>query len=217
MDEQDPRLEGERATYRTVDPPVGRASEAIEVTRSVQAPDLPATRIGEPAGTVPSSRGVETADTADDEGDNPRLRRLQEEVVEARGEIASTLGAIEDRLRPSTLAANAAEAVTDKAASIGDSIAASQPARYVRANPWATALALTGAAVAVWLIAAPRRRRRRTPRRSRRAPGGANEFTRTHYDAGVEHGLEAAATRVHRASPTAPAGVTHSTDGGTTA
>jgi len=206
MDDQDPRLEGERATYRTTDTTVGRASEPGTLAVSVQAPDLPAARI---AGSSGSDAAWRPADATDDDSDEPRLRQLQDEIAETRGDIASTLGAIEDRLRPSTLAASAAEAVTDKAASIGDSIATSQPARYARANPWGTALAVTGAVVAVWLMLTPRRRRRRTHHRQDRRRGGGHEFTRTHYDAGVEHPLDSAGTRVAGVSPAPMTGVTH--------
>ena len=71
MDDQDPRLEGER---------------------------------GDPSSSGAAS--PESAVSAVDEDDEPRLRQLQEEVVEARAEVATTLGAIEDRLRPSSIAAS---------------------------------------------------------------------------------------------------------------
>jgi len=157
------------------------------------------------------------ADEYDDEGDGePHLRQLQEEVAETRADIATTIGEIENRLRPSALAASAKEAVTDKAASLGDSLASSQPARYARANPWGTALMLTGAAVAVWLMVSPRHPRRPS-RRGRRRPGSGHEFTRTHYDAGVEHGLESGANRIPRTSPADEVGAHSQTYGGTTA
>jgi len=211
MDDQDPRLEGERATYPTPDTAVGRAASPAEPLWSAQ-PDLPP-----PIAAKTTGRPPVTSEVADDNGDDgePRLRQLQEEVAETRADIATTIGEIEDRLRPSALAASAKEVVTDKASSLGDSIAASQPARYARANPWGTVLMLTGAAVAVWLMVAPRPPRRPS-RRGRRRPGAGHEFTRTHYDAGVEHTLETGARSVPGASSTT--GGTHpQTYGGTTA
>lgn len=187
MDDQDPRLEGEHVLYR-------RSENA-----SASAP------------------AATSAGAADDDAGELRLRQLQEEVAETRVEIAATIGAIEERLRPSALAASAKEAVTDKAASIGDSLATSQPARYARANPWGTALMLTGAAVAVWLMVSPRRRPGRPRRRGRQRPGAGHEFTRTHYDAGVEHPLDTGArTRTDKSIPSG-AGFHSQPDGGPTA
>jgi len=165
---------------------------------------------------APSSSAGSTASAVEDDGE-PRLRQLQEEVVEARVEVATTLGAIEDRLRPSAIAASAAEVVTAKAAAIGDSMSTSQPARYARANPWGTVLALTGAAVAVWLMMTPRRRARRGGGRRRRRRGDGHEFTRTHYDAGTEHPLESVVTRIPGESPAADSTSHSQTYGGTTA
>lgn len=210
MDDQDPRLEGERATYRTPDTAVGRAASPSEPAWSVQAPDLPPPIAAKASGR-PSVANVEVRD---EDHDEPRLRQLQEEVAETRADIATTIGAIEDRLRPSALAASAKEAVAGKAASIGDSLAASQPARYARANPWGTVLMLTGAAVAVWLMVTPRRAPRRLRRHGPRR-GAGHEFTRTHYDAGAEHSLESGATRVPGAAPSAAAGAHSHTYGGT--
>ena len=204
MDDQDPRLEGERVTYPSADSVIGRTSRDAEPVTSVQAPDLPTT------GPTSATGSGSSSTAASDDGGEPRLQRLQEEVAEARGEVASTLRAIEDRLRPSSLAASAAEVVTDKAAALGDSVATSPPARYARANPWGAALALTGAALAAWFMARPRRRRPRMRDRVDQRPAGAHEFTRTHYDAGAEHALESGATRVPGASPAVKSGVTHS-------
>ena len=63
-------------------------------------------------------------------------------------------------------------------------------------GPWGTLLVLIGGAVAVWLVAAPRRRPRAPRRQQTEHPMAGHEFTRTHYDAGAEHTLESGAARL---------------------
>jgi len=163
-----------------------------------------------PTGAVLSGASARSDSAAGSEDDDPQLRTLQAEVVEARSDLAQTLGAIEEKLTPSAIASAATATLGEKAAEVGTGVAESRPGRYARANPWRTALMLTGTVVALWLAAKRRPSRRRRVRQLRR--DGAQEFARTHYDAGTEHSFEPRETATARA-PRAHA----QTHGGTTA
>jgi hypothetical protein len=152
--------------------------------------------------SAPGGAPVSGADARPDlaagsEDDDPQLRTLQAEVAEARGDLAQTLGAIEEKLTPSALASAATATLSEKAAEVGTGVAESRPGRYARANPWRTALMLAGTVVALWLAAKRRPSRGRRVRQLRRE--GAQEFARTHYDAGTEHTFEPRETATARA------------------
>jgi len=142
------------------------------------------------AATAPAPTGADAPPdpAASGKDDDPQLRTLQAEVAEARGDLAQTIGAIEEKLKPSAIASAATATLSEKAAEVGTGVAESRPGRYARANPWRTALMLTGTVVALWLAAKRGPSRRRRVRRLRR--DGAQEFARTHYDAGTEHTFE---------------------------
>ncbi len=75
-----------------------------------------------------------------------RTREIRAEIEQTRGEMSETVNAIQDRLRPSNLAAGAAESVKssvkqaagEQARMVSDAardFADSEPVQYVRANP----------------------------------------------------------------------------------
>jgi len=221
MDEQDSRLESERAVYRRGDAPGARGPADRDAAWSTQATDLTPTAAGAgvsgsaamapaPTGAAPSGAEARPDSAASSEDDDPQLRTLQAEVADARDDLAQTLGAIEEKLTPSAIASAATATLSEKAAEVGTGVAESRPGRYARANPWRTVLVLTGTVVALWLAAKRRPSRRRRARPLGRE--GAQEFARTHYDAGTEHTLE----RRETATAGAPRGHAQ-THGGTTA
>ena len=103
-----------------------------------------------------------------------RTREIRAEIDQTRGELTETVNAIQDRLRPGTLAADAAERVKntvkqaagDQARMVAETardLADSEPVQYVRANPIPTAMVGIGVAGLAWLafggrVARPRYR-----------------------------------------------------------
>lgn len=91
-----------------------------------------------------------------------RTREIRAEIEQTRGEMTETVNAIQDRLRPSHLAADAAESVKNTVRSVAEDqarvvadkardVADSEPVRYARANPIPTAMIGIGIAGLTWL------------------------------------------------------------------
>ncbi len=108
-----------------------------------------------------------------------RTREIRAEIEQTRGEMSDTVNAIQDRLRPSNLAADAAESVKssvkqaagEQARMVGDAareFADSEPVQYVRANPIPAAMVGLGIAGLAWLAFGGRDARDRDSRTSGR-------------------------------------------------
>jgi len=139
MDEQNPRLSGERMT--------GRSDEALSGydTSSVD----PRTPEAYPAAAAPASR-VTTRNTTTP-GLEPRTTEIRAEIEQTREEMSETVNAIQERLRPSNIAANAADTVREAARERVRDVADSDSVQYVRANPIPTAMVGIGLAGLAWL------------------------------------------------------------------
>lgn len=115
-----------------------------------------------PAGSD-TTRNLSSSGSGLDAPTEERTREIRAEIEQTRGEMTETVNAIQDRLRPSNLASDAAESVkntvrnkaedttqivSEKAREIADS----QPVQYVRANPIQTAMIGIGIAGLTWLL-----------------------------------------------------------------
>ncbi len=91
-----------------------------------------------------------------------RARQIRADIEHTRGEMSETVNAIQDRLRPSNLAADAAESVKnsvrqaagEQARAVADTardLVDSEPVQYARANPIPTAMVGIGLAGLAWL------------------------------------------------------------------
>ena len=126
MDEQNPRV--------TADDLRGRGDEAV-------------------AGYGERERGrAESPDRAT----TTRTREIRAEIAQTRGELSETVDAIQDRLRPSNLASQAASSVKEAALDKAHDVAESEPVIYVRANPIPAAMVGVGLIGATWLALAGR-------------------------------------------------------------
>lgn len=142
---------GERGTSRIPSRPSAGAPEPVgRRMDSAAGSHLP--------GAVRSGANAPSMDPATD----ARTRRLQAEIEQTRGELSETVDAIQDRLRPGAVAANAAEslknsvrhAASDQARMIAGTardMAESEPVQYVRANPIPAAMVGIGLAGLAWL------------------------------------------------------------------
>ena len=86
-----------------------------------------------------------------DEAATTRTREIRAEIAQTRGELSETVDAIQDRLRPSNLASQAASSVKEAALDKAHEVAESEPVIYVRANPIPTAMVGIGLIGATWL------------------------------------------------------------------
>lgn len=80
-----------------------------------------------------------------------RTQEIRAEIEQTREDISETVSAIQDRLRPPTLASNAADSVKRAAADTVRDVADSDSVMYIRANPIPTALIGAGIAGLAWL------------------------------------------------------------------
>ncbi|MGH9373231.1 MAG: DUF3618 domain-containing protein, partial [Vicinamibacterales bacterium] len=82
-----------------------------------------------------------------------RTREIRAEIEQTREDMSETVNAIQERLRPSTLASDAASSVKQAAIEKARDVADSDSVMYVRANPIPTAMVGVGIAGLVWLAA----------------------------------------------------------------
>jgi hypothetical protein len=163
-----------------------------------------------PATTPPAATVRRTAPSHTDRDREPnadlRARELREEIEATREDMSETVNAIQDRLRPGTIAANAADSIRDAAADRTRDIVESEPVQYVRANPVPAAMVGIGLAGLAWLAFGGRdaddyRRGRYGRSRARLGAGyydettyggqGARRYDREAYGAyGAEYGRE---------------------------
>ena len=136
MDDRTKGLD-ERTSGRGDDYLTGRSDDAS--TRPYAAPraDERGPGGGGAPGTTSSASarpGVGRDTTAD-----PQTRQIRADIERTREDMSETIEAIQDRLRPSNLASNAAESVrsaaTERMHDMADSVADSEIVHDVRANP----------------------------------------------------------------------------------
>jgi hypothetical protein len=101
------------------------------------------------AGAAPTPRTTATSTSPSrDEKPETRTRELRAEIERTREDMSETVDAIQDRLRPGNIAANAAESIRETASDATRDLVESEPVMYVRANP--IPIAMIGAGLA-WL------------------------------------------------------------------
>lgn len=126
------------------------------------------------AGNSPdTTRNLSSSSSPMDAPAEERTREIRAEIEQTREEMSETVNAIQDRLRPGTIASNAAESVKstvsnaaenvkstvrnvagEKAQIVADrarDMADSEPVQYARANPIPTAMVGIGIAGLAWL------------------------------------------------------------------
>ena len=149
MDEQDPRVTAQRLRGR------GDDDDAVGLENGAAARSAAART----SATAKRSASPARPGGADD--DERKTREIRADIEHTREELSETVNAIQERLRPGQLAADAADrlkAVTrDKATEVVDS----EPVRYVRANPIPTAMVGIGVAGLAWLATMGRQPRSR--------------------------------------------------------
>jgi hypothetical protein len=85
-----------------------------------------------------------------------RTRELRAEIDRTREDLSETVNAIQDRLRPSTVASHAAESVKHAAMSKVRDVAGSDSVSYMAANPVPMTMVAIGVAGLAWLATAGR-------------------------------------------------------------
>ncbi len=121
------------------------------------------------------------APLANDRDTEPRVRAIRSEIDRTRGDLAETVEAIQEKLRPGNLVSSAASATTEKVKNMAHQAADSAEEWWdategngiigrMRANPVPTMLAAAGLA---WLALADGRSRRRS---SYRGSAGAGSY-----------------------------------------
>jgi hypothetical protein len=152
---------------------------------------------GGPSDTTSNAPGSSAMDAPTEE----RTREIRAEIEQTRGEMSETVNAIQDRLRPSNIASNAAEGVKSTAAHAAESVrnlagdkaqavagkarnmADSEPVQYARANPIPTAMIGIGIAGITWMALGGREAR--SQQRHRRG-GSPRDWRRlAPYDEGA--------------------------------
>lgn len=155
MADKDTRIEQER---------LGRPVDELVTGRALGAGDRPgdyttaeiagqATAGSSGATAAPGKRRAQGTKSDRDREPNADLhaRALREEIEATREDMSETVNAIQDRLRPGTIASNAADSLRDAAADTTRDIVESEPVQYVRANPVPTAMVGIGLAGLAWL------------------------------------------------------------------
>jgi hypothetical protein len=91
---------------------------------------------------------------ADDVSDDSEIRthEIRAAIEQTREDMSETVNAIQERLRPGTIAANAADQVKRAARDTARDVADSDSVMYVRANPIPTAMVGIGVAGLAWLL-----------------------------------------------------------------
>ena len=85
-----------------------------------------------------------------------RARQLRNEIDQTRDELSETVDAIQDRLRPSSIASSAAETVKQAAMSRARDVAESDSVTYMTANPIPMTIVGIGVVGLAWLAMAGR-------------------------------------------------------------
>ena len=180
MDEQNPRVGGERITGRGDELAAGRETPG---TTGRIAGSTQSQRSRSGSSTGGRARAASTTAEAPPE---ERTREIRAEIEQTRGELSETVNAIQERLSPGNIAANAAESVKTVARDKARDIAESDSVQYVRANPIPTAMVTIGIAGLAWLAL----KGRESNRYGRSRTGGTSRDWRTgpRYDRGTSYG-----------------------------
>lgn len=147
MDEQDPRLAAERITGFDV-------NETNTADRISAEPRTSTRRSGRGTAGTPASRTTadySSSSEGTDASDTPRTREIRADIEQTREELSETVTAIQERLRPGNVAANAADTVKQAASEKAREMVDSEPVQYVRSNPIPTAMIGIGIAGLAWL------------------------------------------------------------------
>ena len=157
MDEQNPRVGAERIGGRGDDRLTGRVPSGPVAANTDTTGTRPRPRS---AGTGARSTRPQdsTSSASTDASADARTREIREDIEETREELSETVNAIQERLRPGNIAANAAENVKQVAREKARDVAESEPVQYARANPIPTAMVGIGIAGLAWLAMAGRER-----------------------------------------------------------
>jgi gas vesicle protein len=115
-----------------------------------QDPRLGVDRLGGPGDEALTDLKY-SAPSETEELPDERTREIRAEIEQTREHMSETVNAIQDRLRPSTLASNAADRVKDAAMDKVRDVADSESVMYVRANPIPAAMVGIGIAGLAWL------------------------------------------------------------------
>lgn len=130
---------------------IGQASDE-QLTGRESSTMTPRTEYGVPgAGAGSGTTARPTAPAGREPGPEVRTRKIRAEIEQTRDDMSETVNAIQERLRPGNIAANAAESVREAAQERVRDIAESDSAYYVRANPVPTAMVGIGLAGLAWL------------------------------------------------------------------
>lgn len=161
MADTNTRLTGERIGGRSTEGITGLESPENRVGTYADT-EPPAPRTTAPARTSGAPTGATDS----------RTREIRADIEQTREDLSETVNAIQDRLQPSAMAANAVESVKEAARQrIGD-IADTDAVQYVRANPLPTAMIGIGVAGLAWLAFGRAGDNGRAPRRDWRVPPG---------------------------------------------
>ena len=150
MDEQNPRLNADRT--------IGRVEEDVRSYGDTDRPAVPggSVRPTRPVTSTAAPRTAEPTGTGLDPETTARTREIRAEISHTRDELAETVNAIQDRLRPSNIASEAADSVKSAVRHAAHEVGNSDTVTYVRANPIPTMMVGIGLAGVAWLALAGR-------------------------------------------------------------
>jgi gas vesicle protein len=170
MDDKNPRIGGERISGQREETARGRLETAEPITPAATHAATPrpssAARRTSASRSVTATAGSSTTRT-DFEGDEPRTKELRADIEQTREELSETVNAIQERLRPANVMANAKETVKNAALDRARDVAESEPVQYVRSNPLPVAMIGIGLAGVAILAFGDRGRHRDGWRRPR--------------------------------------------------
>jgi hypothetical protein len=136
MADKKPSVERER---------LGRPADELITGRAPGTGDY---SVGDVAGQTGRAAAAPSTAANRDVKPEKRTRELRAEIERTREDMSETVDAIQERLRPGNIAANAAESIRETASESTRDLVESEPVMYVRANP--IPIALIGAGLA-WL------------------------------------------------------------------
>jgi len=131
---------------------VGRTNSGDRVDQQIvgrEAPTQP--EIDRAAEYASPNTSAGTSDTPREPDTETRTREIRAEIEQTREDLSDTLSSIQERFRPSTVAANAVDTVREAASERAREIGDSEPVQYARANPVPSAMVGLGLVGAAWL------------------------------------------------------------------
>jgi Protein of unknown function (DUF3618) len=165
MDDRSTGLGGERTSGRGDDSLAGRAETSSERTTGTRT-----SRAEEWSSETAASADFGTAARESTLSDS-RTREIRADIERTRGDMSETIDAIQDRLRPSTIASNAVSNVRQAANARVRDVAESDMVQDLRANPVPTAMVGIGIVGLAWLAFGGRDARARGRYAGRRSIG----------------------------------------------